>query len=119
MQLTSTALAERLIWCHFNVVHPEVPRKNVDCMVGTGGGLAAIGPLYTVVSVRQTKDPLLQETTTWLTCMKEGDDKELDGNAMFEDLNNQVCYLGVLHTFHLKSVFSGHPLNFCLICILR
>jgi hypothetical protein len=109
MQLTSTALAARLIWCHFNVIHPEVPRKNVDCMVGTGGGLAAIGPLYTVVSVRQTKDPLLQETTTWLTCMKEGDDKELDGNAMFEDLNNQVCYLGFCIHFILNLSFLGTP----------
>lgn len=78
--------------------------KRVDCQVGAGGGLAAVGPLYTVVSVRQTKDPVLQETTTWLTCMKEGDDKELDGNSMFEDLDNQVCGLLLDMTlFHVEA----------------
>jgi hypothetical protein len=41
--------------------------------------------------------------------MKEGDDKELDGNAMFEDLNNQVCYLGFCIHFILNLSFLGTP----------
>ncbi|KAJ7552312.1 hypothetical protein O6H91_06G049900 [Diphasiastrum complanatum] len=70
--------------------HRNEGDKFLHCHVVASGGLVPVGPVYVVVSVRETKDPVLQEATTWLTCMRENDDKELDGLSLFEDLDAQV-----------------------------
>ncbi|KAJ7552321.1 hypothetical protein O6H91_06G050000 [Diphasiastrum complanatum] len=63
--------------------------KFLHCQAVASGGLVPVGPVYVVVSVSETKDPVLHEATTGLTCMRENDDRELDGLALFEDLHVQ------------------------------
>lgn len=67
-------------------------------------GLAAAGPIYKAVSVKISKDAVSKETSTWLTCRKEGVLAELDGQSVLDDLDNEVggdilsggLYIGVL-----------------------
>lgn len=67
-------------------------------------GLAPAGPIYKAVSVKLSKDAVNKETSTWLTCRKEGVLAELDGQSVLDDLDNEVggdilnggLYIGVL-----------------------
>ena len=53
-------------------------------------GLASAGPIYKAVSVKLSKDTVNKETSTWLTCRKEGVLAELDGQSVLDDLDNEV-----------------------------
>ncbi|KAH9298129.1 hypothetical protein KI387_029811, partial [Taxus chinensis] len=52
-------------------------------------GISPVGPIYKAVSVRLSKDDAERQTSTWLTCRKQGMPAELDGQSVLDDLDNE------------------------------
>lgn len=63
---------------------------SIDFSPAVSAGIAPAGPIYKAISVKLSKDAVNKETSTWLTCRKEGDLAELDGQSVLDDLGNEV-----------------------------
>jgi hypothetical protein len=77
-------------------------------------GLAPAGPIYKAVSVKLSKDAVNKETSTWLTCRKEGVLAELDGQSVLDDLDNEVCECTISFCHLLLNSLKNHVIHYYL-----
>ncbi|CAM6087381.1 unnamed protein product [Calypogeia fissa] len=71
----------------------ENSMDRVRCKVAAAGGLKAVGPVYNVVSVRDTTDLITEEVSMQISCEREG--VLMDGFAVLEDIDAEIHGTGI------------------------